>query len=103
MHGPELANLIFFEKERVAWVIGTGLVEWYVLCSHEEKNHATGEQVSLERLVLLIVPEFRRHVLGSSKTCSGEALVTSSSKRATEAEIRKLDIVILIKKAVLRF
>ena len=103
MHGPELANLIFFEKERVAWVISTGLIEWYVLCAHEEKDHAAGKQVSLERLVLLIVPEFRRHVLGSSKTCSGEALVASSSKGATEAEICKLDIVILIKKAVLRF
>ena len=101
VHAPELADLIFFEKERVARVFGSGFIEWYVFCPHEEEHYATSEEISLERLVTLIAPEFRSHILGCSKTCCGKALLSCATKRAGKAEVSKLDIVILIKKAVL--
>ena len=103
MHAPELSDLVFFVEEHVAGVLCPSFIEWNVLCSHEEEDHTTREKVSLECLIAVVTPKFRSHVLGCSKTCCGEALFCRTTKWAGEAEVSKLDVVIVIKQAVLWF
>ena len=103
MHCPELPHRFFVEKERVARIFSTCFIEWYVLCTHQEKNDTAGKEIGLEGLILILVPKLRSHILRSSKTCCRVALLCCASKWAGETEVRDFYVVILIEEAVLRF
>ena len=102
VHCPKW-TLVFCKETAIAGVLISCFVEWYILGSHQEQYYTAGKEIRFMCLIFVFVPEFWGHVLWRAELRRREALISCSPKRTGETEIRDFDVVVLIKKTILRF
>ena len=87
----------------VEWIlVGLGCVEWWRLRNHNEQDDAECEQVDGGSNVGLALVDLRCHVVLRSEPGVQEARAVSAFHRTGEAEVRNLQIKVVVEQKILR-
>ena len=70
--------------------------------NHDEKDDAEGEQVDLLTIIRLACMDLRRHVVVRAEFGVQHARSVSAFHGAGKAEVRNLEVVVLIQEKILR-
>ena len=87
----------------VEWIlVGLGRVEWWRLRNHNEQDNAKSEQVDGRSNVGLALVDLRSHIVLRTKSGVQEARAVSAFHRTGEAEVRNLQVEVVVKQKILR-